>query len=241
MHPQAIDTLEKGMDFCGNERAVFAFGCFQLLLSNGAVGGFFPRKLMLSDYLVNSDARQVDCVKRLMATESHHLGCIASVSVNAFRTYHDTLAVLTADLQSRPRPPCTDALMLTWGPKPDVSGFGLLNAAAFEHATNRTPVLAQWCNQFAPIDSLHLQLVQQRFRCCVSASGWFFIKKALIELFDPRLVEVHCNDLVTSKWSRFPDFQRRLQSDCLRSSLMYPGGSKDKLGFDTCLSVTTWL
>jgi len=236
MSPQSIDTLNKGMSFCSNERDVFAFGCFQLMLSNGAVGGFFPKKLVLADYIAINGSPRVDCIKEPMASESNRLGCIASVTANAFRTYHDTLAILVAEVQNRPPPSCIDTLMLTWSKHPDRSADDFLKGIAAEHVATQTSVLAQWCDQFAPIVLLHSRTVQNRFRCCVTASGYFFVKKAFIELFDPQLVRVHCDELVQTNWTDSQVFQYELRNACLESSLIYPGGSQDPFGLSrACL------
>lgn len=225
MDPPAIITLEQGMHMCANEAEDMTLWCFQLLLSNGAVGGFFPSRLLLGDYLT------MNCTEVNMRSEASRLGCIAAMTMNGFRTYHDRISsILHELLQGFPGPACAERLMLTWGSAPDVSGYAPLRAIASSiiFSNSNVPILARWCDRFAPIKLLNSMLVRKRFQCCVAASGTFFVKKAFIEKFDPARVRVHCDDLARPGWTPDVQFRHQIRDECVQASIIRPGFTDDE-------------
>jgi len=217
MNPRSITSLSQAVSFCGNEEDLFTLWCFQLMFSNGAVGGFFSRRLLLGDYL------QIDCFAYAMRSESNRLGCVAAISMNAYRTFHDTVASLVRDIMYSKRPPCVNSLMLTWGDTHDLTGVDILQSTAQNYALGSTPIIVQWCDRFAPFTQLHNLTYRKRFRCCVVSTGLFFSKKAFIELFDPRKARRHCDELLwRPAWTSDGFFLRKIHHDCLNATLISP-------------------
>ena len=178
-----------------------------------------PRRLLLVDYL------HINCTKLRVHLESNRLGCIAAVTMNAFRNFHDTLSTVLHNIRYSSSPSCINKLMLTWGSTPDHSGYPVLTHIANEiirRGDDKLPVLARWCDRFAPVTQLNLAVVEKRFTCCVAASGLFLVKKAFIEKFDPALVRVHCDQLLQLEWVDDLILRRKMRDICIKSSIIMP-------------------